>query len=278
MNLTFHFKGHRGAITNLGMPSRDLIFVVSSSLDCTLMIWNIKPQTRAYKLTGHDDAVLCACFSSSGEIVASTKGESVTFRAHTAAVWWVDVSPDNKCLCTASSDKSVKVWNPRELGAVLQVNAPAFERILRFSPDSQLIASSSDDKNIRLWDCRNQECVCAFSESGGFANHIDFHPSGTCIASGSSASIVKIWDLRMKRLLHFHPTGNYLLSASEDSTLKIFDLLEGRPIYTLSGHKGAITAAVFSSSGAQFVSGGADEQVGCRASLSTFVFSGCSVQ
>ncbi len=59
----------------------------------------------------------------------------------------------------------------------------------------------------------------------------------------------------------FHPTGNYLLSASEDSTLKIFDLLEGRPIYTLNGHKGAVTAAAFSAIGTEFASGGSDEQV-----------------
>ncbi|KAL7060706.1 hypothetical protein AAHC03_09222 [Spirometra sp. Aus1] len=59
----------------------------------------------------------------------------------------------------------------------------------------------------------------------------------------------------------FHPSGHYLISASEDSTLKIFDLLEGRPLYTLNGHRGAATAVGFSSTGALFASGGADEQV-----------------
>lgn len=59
----------------------------------------------------------------------------------------------------------------------------------------------------------------------------------------------------------FHPSGAFLLSASDDSTLIIFDLLEGRPIYTLSGHKGPITAASFSPSGEHFASGGADSQV-----------------
>ena len=72
------------------------------------------------------------------------------------------------------------------------------------------------------------------------------------MSADHSASVLRV---------SFHPSGVYLLSASEDSTMKIFDLLEGRPIYTLSGHKGAITAAAFSSSGDQFASGGADEQV-----------------
>ncbi|VDM31126.1 unnamed protein product [Hydatigera taeniaeformis] len=253
-----------------------------------MMLWNIKPQTRAYRFTGHESAVLCACFSRSGEIIASAskdctvklwipniKGDSITFRAHTAAVRWVDLSQDGTRLCTASSDKSVKVWNVQRQKFAYSLNKHVnWVRCCKFSPDSRLILSSSDDKTIRLWDCRNQECVNVFSDTGGFANHIDFHPSETCFASGSSNTTVKVWDLRMRRLIQqygdhtasvqkvsFHPSGIYLLSASEDCTMKIFDLLEGRPIYTLSGHKGAISAAAFSISGELFASGGADEQV-----------------
>ncbi|KAL5109044.1 hypothetical protein TcWFU_006183 [Taenia crassiceps] len=235
------------------------------------MLWNIKPQTRAYRFTGHEGAVLCACFSPSGEIIASAskdrtvklwipniKGDSITFRAHTAAVRWVDLSSDSTRLCTASSDKSIKVWNVQRQKFVYSLNKHVnWVRCCKFSPDSQLILSSSDDRTIRLWDCRNQDCVNVFTDTGA-----------------SSNSTVKVWDLRMRRLIQqyndhtasvqkvsFHPSGIYLLSASEDCTMKIFDLLEGRPIYTLSGHKGAISAAAFSFSGEHFASGGADEQV-----------------
>uniref|UniRef100_A0A0V0JBR9 POC1 centriolar protein homolog A n=1 Tax=Schistocephalus solidus TaxID=70667 RepID=A0A0V0JBR9_SCHSO len=227
-------------------------------------------------------------FSPNGEIVLSAskdrtvrlwipsvKGESVTFRAHSAAVRWVDISSDNMHLCTASADKSVKVWSIHRQKFVYSLNKHVnWVRCCKYSPDSQLILSSSDDKTIRLWDCRNQDCVQTFTEQGGFAGHLDFHPSGNCFASAGTNFSVKIWDLRMKRLLQhynehtsavkkvsFHPNGHYLISASEDSTLKIFDLLEGRPLYTLNGHRGAATAVGFSSTGAYFASGGADEQV-----------------
>ncbi|PAA75880.1 hypothetical protein BOX15_Mlig012063g1 [Macrostomum lignano] len=59
----------------------------------------------------------------------------------------------------------------------------------------------------------------------------------------------------------FHPSGNFLLSAGDDSTLRLYDLLEGRLIYTLRGHDGAVTACSFSVCGANFASGGADQQV-----------------
>ncbi|KAM7535598.1 hypothetical protein Aperf_G00000089944 [Anoplocephala perfoliata] len=252
------------------------------------MLWNYKPQTRAIRLAGHEDEVLCACFSSTGEIVASAskdrtvklwipniKAESVTLRCHTATVRWVDLSSDGVSLCSASSDKSVKVWNVQRQKFIYSLSGHTnWVRCCKFSPDSRLILSSSDDKSIRLWDCRTQDCINSFSETSGFSNHIDFHPSETCFASATTNCTVKVWDLRMRRLVQqyndhsasvqrvsFHPSGAFLLSASDDSTLMIFDLLEGRPIYTLSGHKGAIAAASFSPSGEHFASGGADYQV-----------------
>ncbi|CAH8468382.1 unnamed protein product [Schistosoma mattheei] len=257
-------------------------------MDACLMIWNIKPQTRAYKFSGHKDAVFCVRFSPTGELILtasrdktvklwipSIKGESITFRAHTAAVRWVDVSADDSRICTASSDKSVKVWSLHRQKFLFSLNQHVnWVRCCRFSPDSRLIISSSDDKTIKLWDTETQGCVHTFQEAGGFASHLDFHPNGNCFASGSTNCTVKLWDLRMNRLLqHYddhtgpvhkvacHPNGHVLLSASEDSTLKIFDLLEGRPLFTLQGHQGPITAAAFSASGDHFASGGSDEQV-----------------
>ena len=107
---------------------------------------------------------------------------------------------------------------------------------------------------------------------------------------------LQIWDIRVNKLLQhyqnhtgavtdltFHPSGNFLLSSSADTTLKvghqeteyahltlaefislqIFDLVEGRPYYTLHGHKAGALGVDFSPTGEFFASVGADEQV-CR--------------
>ena len=42
---------------------------------------------------------------------------------------------------------------------------------------------------------------------------------------------------------------------------QIFELIEGRPFYTLHGHKGPVMGVAFSPSGEFFSSVGADEQV-----------------
>lgn len=62
-------------------------------------------------------------------------------------------------------------------------------------------------------------------------------------------------------LLFFLIPGRILETCSADGTLKILDLLEGRPIYTLHGHHGAVTCCNFSSDGEYFASGGHDKQV-----------------
>ena len=111
------------------------------------------------------------------------------------------------------------------------------------------------------------------------------------LSSSKVACVAQVWDIRVNKLLQhytahsgavnsvaFHPSGSYLLSAASDNTLKantppphttsqhfiflqIFDLIEGRPYYTLHGHKAPPMGVAFSPAGEYFASVGADEQV-----------------
>ena len=56
-------------------------------------------------------------------------------------------------------------------------------------------------------------------------------------------------------------SGYYMLSSSKDGSLKVWDLREGRLLFTLQGHTGAVNCARFSPDGHFFTSGGADQMV-----------------
>ncbi|CAF0724847.1 unnamed protein product [Didymodactylos carnosus] len=257
--------------------------LVSGSLDACLFLWPFKPQVRAYRFVGHNDAVHSVCFSPSGHLIASgskdkkvrlwipsVKGESTVFKAHTAAVRCVDFSNDGQSLLSSSEDKTIKIWTVHRQKFQFSLSQHSnWVRCARFSPDGRLIVSCSDDKTVKIWDRNTNECMHTFYEPHGFLNDVAFHPSGTCIGGGCTDASVKIWDIRTRKLIQhyamnsvsFHPTGNFLLTASSDATLKIFDLLEGRLIYTLHGHQGPAMAVAFSKQGDYFASGGQDQQV-----------------
>ena len=107
-----HYKGHNGSISGLSFhPETNKI--VSSSVDKTLIVWQIANATRAYRFYGHKDEILDVNYAPSGEVFASSskdrtvriwvpkvRGESLDFTAHQGAVRSVQFDPDGNKVCT----------------------------------------------------------------------------------------------------------------------------------------------------------------------------------
>ncbi|XP_062838870.1 POC1 centriolar protein homolog B isoform X2 [Anolis carolinensis] len=258
-----NFKGHKDAVTCVAFnPTTKAL--ATSSLDRFLMIWNLRPNSRAFRFMGHVEGVTCVQFSPDGHLLASAAqdrtarlwipcihGESTPLKGHTAPVRSVNFSHDSQFLVTASNDKSVKVWSVYRQNILFTLSQHThWVSCAKYSPDGRLIISCSEDKTVKVWDIRNKTCIDSIIDHDGFTNYVDFSPDGTCIACAGSDHTVKIWDIRINKLLQqhrvhragvnyasFHPSGNYLITASNDGTLKIMDLLGGRLLYTLHGHK-----------------------------------------
>lgn len=89
------------------------------------------------------------------------------------------------------------------------------------------------------------------------------------MASGS----VRLYDIRSNKLqqhyqLHdfttsvcWHPCANYFASCGKDGHVIIVDVMEGRPLYTISGHDGTVNCIKFDPKGTYFATGGMDRHL-----------------
>ena len=131
-----------------------------------MLCWNLSPPIRALKFLGHKDSVTCSCFGRNFLVTGSVdatvrvwtpniRGDSIFKKVHTKPIRSVDISPDQKCILTASDDKSIKIFDV-DLNFRANFTGHAnWVKCARFSPDQRLVASCSDDQTVRIWDIRN---------------------------------------------------------------------------------------------------------------------------
>lgn len=291
-------KGHRQAINWLSF-ARDGKRLVSGSDDNNVMLWSLdEKQSICYRLVGHTNAVLSVAFADDYLLSASKdcsvrlwrmnrinercpENESVVYRCHSSSIRCVDTNADSTQFCTASDDKSVKIWSPVATNKFIASLAGVHTNWVRHAKYSRLnphlIGSCGDDGLICIWDIRSKEAVIQLSsrrKSTHFVS-LEWHPTCEPIISSSSADTsVRIWDLRKEKMIQyyaahtgsvnstaFHASGNYLISASSDETCKIFDLLEGRGLFTLKAHNGPVNCCTFTEDGQFFGTAGQDKQI-----------------
>jgi WD40 repeat protein len=88
--------------------------------------------------------------------------------AHTAAVNAVAVNPAGTRFATASTDRTVRIWDARS-GEQLQLLRGHVSKVncVTFDPQGEWLASGDDAGNVRLWDARTGRGVGSLRASAG---------------------------------------------------------------------------------------------------------------
>ena len=140
-------------------------------------------------------------------------------RGHKSWVYGVSFSPNGKMLASASSDKTVKLWDTSTYKEIKTLTGHTDEvNGIRFSPDGKMLASASADKTVKLWD------TSTYKEINKLIGHTDkvlsvsFSPDGKMLASSIADNTVRLWRLDFDYLLKEGCgfIGNYLKLNPKD--------------------------------------------------------------
>ncbi|KFW84515.1 Transducin beta-like 3, partial [Manacus vitellinus] len=215
--------GHAHGVGAVACSRMKESFVVTSSQDCTIKIWNI-PESLTSKAK--------AASISSPE----TLHARVTEKGHNKDINSVAVSPNDKLLATGSQDRLAKLWSCSDC-SLLGVFSGHRRGIwcVQFSPVDQVLATSSADGTLKLWGLRDFSCLKTFEGHDASVLKIIFVSRGAQLLSSGSDGLLKLWTIKtnecVKTLdghedkiwgLHSNKQDDMVVTASSDSCITLW--------------------------------------------------------
>jgi WD40 repeat protein len=128
------------------------------------------------------------------------------------------------------------------------------------SPDGKQLLTGSFDRTVKLFDFASGKELKTFGGEKGHQNlvlTVAFAPDGQTFASGGSDNTVKIWDVPLAKALRevalgdagtaaaISADGKSAAAGGKDGSIKVLNPADGKELFTLKGHVGAITVLAY---------------------------------
>lgn len=244
----YHLKGHTDIVVCVKAFASDPMRLVSSSKDCTVLVWQFNPDTMEgqviYKGLGHTHAVYSIgmspyeqVFYSGGEdttlkrwsiaqsnaIGAEIKSliASQTVKAHEARIDAIDVSPNDQLVATGSRDKTARIFSASTLQiiATLKGHRRGVNSI-QFSPVDQVIVTAAD-VTLRMWNLQDFTCVKSFQGHDCAVLNFSFLSSGLQMVSMGSDGNMRLWNCKLNeciKTIDAHSGNTWSMSLTKDDS------------------------------------------------------------
>ncbi|KAH8797327.1 hypothetical protein DL96DRAFT_998614 [Flagelloscypha sp. PMI_526] len=263
-------------------------YIVSTSEDPTVRVWDAQSGRKVRQLRGHTGPVSSAAFSPDDRrIVSASHDRSIRIwdvesgemlqqlNGHTGCVQIAAFSLDGMNVISVCEDKTVCRWDA-ESGVQLRRLSSYTDNMfsVAFSPDGKQIASSCRNHFVHVWDVESGKELQRFSGHTDWVYSVAFSPNGRQVVSGSGDRTVHIWDAESGSKLRqcnghtdsvqsvaFSPNGKWLVSGSRDRSIRIWDAESGRLVRQLEGHTRNVKSVAFSPDGNYVVSGSHDRTI-----------------
>jgi F-box and WD-40 domain protein 1/11 len=236
-------------------------YLVSGSRDHTIRVWDLDTQRLIHKpLVGHTASVLCLQFDERpGQDIIVSGGSDCRVilwqfstgriikeieKAHSESV--LNLKFDDRYLVTCSKDKTIKVWNRKQMWPTDNTYpSSTLKSAAKFPSYIINMQEQVENQHLHYKPLLPYSLIMTLEGHGAAVNAIQILEGQIVSASGDRS--VKVWDVRTgacvrtfsghsKGIACVQFDGRRIVSGSSDETVRIFDRATGAEVACLQGH------------------------------------------